>query len=98
MTIDDAYAPATDPKTHVLGRLVSALSEDAIFALSCGGGTGVLEGLARRRGEAYSAILAGHRLNSMAGEFDHWLVELTRAMAPTSRPSGCRWRKSSAKK
>ncbi len=83
----DAYAPATDPKTHALGKLVSTLAEDAIFGLSCGGGSGVLDGLGKRRGEAYSAILAGHRLNTMSGEFDHWVVELTRAMAPIFAPS-----------
>jgi hypothetical protein len=83
----DAYAPAIDAKTLVLGRLVNALAEDAIFGLSCGGGTGVLEGLAQRRGQAYSAILAGHRLNTMSGELDQWLIELARAMAPISPPT-----------
>jgi hypothetical protein len=82
----DAYAPAVDPKTHALGKLVSALAEDAIFGLSCGGGPGVLDGLGKRRGEAYAAILVGHRLNTMSGEFDHWVVELTRAMAPIFAP------------
>src|SRR5436190_16501177 len=83
----DAYAPATDPKTHALGKLVNTLAEDAIFGLSCGGGAGVLDGLGKRRGEAYSAILAGHRLNTMSGEFDHWVVELTRSMAPIFAPA-----------
>ncbi len=83
----DAYAPSIDAKTLVLARLVNALAEDAIFGLSCGGGTGVLEGLAHRRGQAYSAILAGHRLNTMAGELDAWIVEMTRAMAPIFPPA-----------
>jgi len=83
----DAYAPTPDPKTFALGRLVGALAEDAMFGLSTGGGTDVLEGLGRRRGEAYSAILAGHRLNTMSGEFDNWIVELTRAVAPICPPS-----------
>ena len=83
----DAYAPTPDPKTHALGRLVGALAEDAMFGLSTGGGTDVLEGLGRRRGEAYSAILAGHRLNTMSGELDNWIVELTRAVAPICPPS-----------
>lgn len=78
----DAYAPSTDPKTLVLGHLVCTLAEDAIFALSTGGGPAVLEGLGKRRGEAYSAVLAGHRLNTMAGEFDNWVVEMIRAVAP----------------
>ena len=83
----DAYAPSIDAKTLALARLVNTLGEDAIFGLSCGGGTGVLEGLAHRRGQAYSAILAGHRLNTMTGELDAWLVEMTRAMAPIFPPA-----------
>jgi tellurite resistance protein len=83
----DAYAPSVDPKTTVLAKLVATLAEDAIFGLASGGGFGVLEGLGKRRGEAYAAVLAGHRLNTMAGELDHWIVELTRAMAPIHPPS-----------
>lgn len=83
----DAYAPSVDAKTLVLSRLVNALAEDAIFGLSCGGGTGVLEGLGHRRGQAYSALLAGHRLSTMVGELDAWLIEMTRAMAPISPPA-----------
>src|SRR3954447_21824936 len=87
MNIDDAYAPVADAKTQVLARLVSTLAEDAMFGLSCGGGTDVLEGLGKRRGEAYSAVLAGHRLNTMTGELDNWVVELTRAVAPIYPPT-----------
>ncbi len=83
----DAYAPTPDPKTFALGRLVGTLAEDAMFGLSTGGGTDVLEGLGRRRGEAYSAVLAGHRLNTMCGEFDNWIVELTRVVAPICPPA-----------
>lgn len=83
----DAYAPVVDPKTAALARLISALSEDAIFALCTGGGVNVLEGLGRRRAEAYGAIVAGHRLTTMSTELDHWLVELTRAAAPIFPPN-----------
>ncbi len=82
----DAYAPMVDPKTAALGRLIATLAEDAIFGLSTGGGTNVLEPLGRRRGEAYQAVIAGHRLNTMSGELDHWLVEMTRAIAPIHPP------------
>lgn len=82
----DAYAPETDPKTSVLARLLAALAEDAMFGLACGGGLDVLEGLGRRRADAYSAILAGHRLNTMSNELDNWVVELTRAAAPICPP------------
>ncbi|AKU97313.1 hypothetical protein AKJ09_03977 [Labilithrix luteola] len=83
----DAYAPSIDPKTYALGRLVGALAEDGIFALASGGGPIALEGLGKRRGEAYAAILAGHRLNTMSMEFDPWVVEMTRAMAPIHAPA-----------
>ncbi len=83
----DAYAPTPDPKTYALGRLVGTLAEDAMFGLSTGGGTDVLEGLGRRRAEAYSAVLAGHRLNTMSSELDNWMVEMTRAAAPICPPS-----------
>ena len=87
MTMDDAYALAPDGKTLVLARLVSTLAEDAIFGLSCGAGTDVLDGLGKRRGEAYAAVLAGNRLNTMVTEFDNWVVELTRAVAPIAPPT-----------
>jgi hypothetical protein len=82
----DAYAPSVDPKTFVLGRLVTTLAEDAIFGLMTGAGSQVLEGLGRRRGEAYSAILSGHRLNTLSTETDPWVVEMTRAVAPIHAP------------
>lgn len=82
----DAYAPAPDLRTMALARLVAALAEDAIFALACGGGTDVLEALGKRRGEAYGAVLAGHRLNTLLGEPDAYVVEMTRAMAPVHAP------------
>lgn len=84
----DAYAPSVDDKTLGLSRLVTVLAEDAIFALAAGGGTPSLELLAKRRGEAYSAVLAGHRIHTMTTEFDPWMVALTRAMAPICPPVG----------
>ena len=83
----DGYAPIVDTKTAALGRLIGTLAEDAIFGLATGGGPNVLEGLGRRRGEAYQAVLSGHRLNTMSGELDHWLVEMTRAVAPIFPPT-----------
>ena len=52
MTLD-AYAPMVDAKTAALARLITTLAEDAIFALGTGGSATVLEGIGRRRGEAY---------------------------------------------
>jgi len=82
----DAYAPAVDAKTAVLAKLVSTLAEDAIFGISSGGGPSVLEPLGKRRGEAYSAVLSGHRLNTLSGEFDNYVVEMIRAIAPIYPP------------
>ena len=87
MTID-AYAPTQvpDPKTLALSRILTALAEDAIFTLAAGGGPQALEPVSKRRGEAYSAILGGHALNSMMNQFDHWIVEMTRVVAPIAAP------------
>jgi hypothetical protein len=82
----DAYAMVVDPRTAALARLIMTLAEDAIFGLAAGGGPQVLEGLGKRRGEAYQAVLAGHRLNTMCGELDHWIVEMVRAVAPVFPP------------
>ncbi len=82
----DAPVPTPESNLAALGRLVSTLSEDAIFGLSCGAGDSMLEGLAKRRSDAYAAVAAGHRLNTMSGEFDNWVVELTRAIAPILPP------------
>lgn len=83
----DAYAPEfVDQKTLVLNRLVTTLAEDAIFGLASGGGAAVLDGLGKRRGEAYSAILAGHRLSTMSAELDAWIIDMTRAIAPIHPP------------
>ena len=83
----DAYAAEPDTKTQNLGRLVATLAEDAIFGLAAGGGPASLDGLGKRRAEAYAAVAAGHRLNTFATEFDHWIVEMIRAAAPIHPPS-----------
>ena len=54
----DAYAAEPDNKTTVLARLVCTLAEDAMFGLAAGGGPGSLDGLGKRRAEAYAAIIA----------------------------------------
>src|SRR5205085_1448115 len=40
-----------------------------------------------RRGHAYTAILQGQRLNTLAGEPDQYMIEMTRAMAPIFPPA-----------
>lgn len=83
----DAYAPMGDPRTATLSMLVSTLAEDAIFTLAAGGGTESLDPLGKRRGEAYAGLLSGRKLIRMLTEFDHWVVEMTRMMAPVYAPT-----------
>ena len=82
-----APLPGSDPYTQALARLVGALAEDAIFALAAAGRNhaAALEGLAKRRTDAYNGVLQGARVVRM-DEFDHWLVEMTRAIAPVAPP------------
>ncbi len=79
---------ATDPYTQALSRLVGALTEDAIFALAAAprGQAATLEGLGKRRTDAYTAVLQGQRALRMNDEFDHWVVEMARAIAPVAPP------------
>jgi hypothetical protein len=83
-----APSAATDPYTQALSRLVGALCEDAVFALAAAprGQAAALEGLAKRRTEAYTAVLQGHRVLRMTEEFDHWVVDMARVIAPVAPP------------
>jgi hypothetical protein len=81
--------PAAQPADEVTGRLsslVTTLAEDAIFALAGGPPPAALEGLAKRRAEAHAAVMQGVRIPRMTEQFDAWLVELARAMAPIAPP------------
>jgi hypothetical protein len=80
--------PQGDLATHALSRLVRSLSEDAIFALA-GSGDGTssaLEGVAKRRSDAYAATVQGTRAPGLVDGFEAWLVEMARAMAPLNPP------------
>ncbi len=78
-----------DPYTHALSQLVGALTEDAVFALAAAprAQAAALEGLGKRRTDAYTAVLQGTRALRMTEDFDHWVVELTRAIAPVAPPA-----------
>jgi tellurite resistance protein len=78
--------PGGDPRTAALARLICAISEDAIFALGTGGGTASLDGLGKRRGEAYQAVGAGPPRNTKSGELDHGVGEMKRAIVPIHAP------------
>ena len=81
---------SSDTSTQALHRLVTVLSEDAIFALSAGSGDpeGTLAGLSKRRAEAYSATVQGAVLPTMTEQPEAWQVHLTRALAPIAPPVG----------
>jgi hypothetical protein len=82
------HATPADAYTQALSRLVSTLAEDAIFALSAAarGHPAALEGLGKRRTDAYTAVLQGNRALKMTEDFDRWIVEMTRAIAPVAPP------------
>ena len=72
-----------------LTQLVSALAEDTIFVLAGDEGSvsaPPFEAFARRRAEAYSAVLHGQPHATMGGTFDAWVVDLSRAIAPIAPP------------
>ncbi len=75
--------------TASLSRLVGTLAEDAIFlfAGSRDGGLSSLASLAKRRVEAYGACLRGEATPRMVDQFDAWVIELARAMAPLTPPA-----------
>ena len=81
-------APPIVVTEDALGNLVGALCEDAIFALTAGVGDliGALDGVGKRRADAYSAALAGAPHTRMTEHYDAWFVQLTRAMAPVAPP------------
>jgi hypothetical protein len=78
----------SDVATQALARLVAVLTEDAVFALSAAGSASLdaLEGVAKRRVDAYAALIQGQNLYRMTEHFNYWLVEMTRAMAPIAPP------------
>ncbi|HXX66902.1 MAG TPA: hypothetical protein VEK07_06960 [Polyangiaceae bacterium] len=84
-----APTEAGDPATESLGRLAAALGEDALFVLASGGhDKDALETLTGRRAAAYTAAVQGQPHPRMLSQFDAWLVDMARALAPVSPP---RW-------
>jgi tellurite resistance protein len=77
-----------DLASAALDRLVGVLGEDAIFVLASGSRDpkDALEGLLQRRGYAYTAAVQGVAHTRMTTQFDSWIVEMVRAMAPVSPP------------
>jgi len=84
----DAMTPQSSSLalSQALSHLLATLSEDAIFALSTGGAEAALEGLSKRRADAYATRMKGEAIHTMHDQFDAWLVEMTRAVAPIWAP------------
>src|SRR5579859_1387052 len=74
--------------TSALDRLVVVLGEDAIYVLAGGAREAkeALESLVTRRGHAYAAAVQGQPLARMGTEFEAWMVEMARALAPVAPP------------
>jgi tellurite resistance protein len=84
-----AQALGSDGATAALERLVGVLCEDAIFVLAsmAGDPKDELDGLLHRRGSAYAAAVQGRPHTRMTTQFDAWVVDMVRAMAPVAPPA-----------
>ncbi len=83
-----ARSGSLDPETRMLSRLVTTLAEDVMFALAASKDDplSLLDGLGRRRADAYGAVAHGSPTLSMVEMFDAWVVEMARVMAPLAPP------------
>lgn len=81
--------PGSDGAAAALERLVGVLGEDAIFVLASGARDpkDELDGLVQRRAQAYAAAVQGRPHSRMTAQFDGWLVDMVRAMAPVAPPA-----------
>jgi hypothetical protein len=78
----------SDLATAALDRLAGVLGEDAIYVLTSGARDPreALDGLLLRRGYAYTAAVQGQAHARMTTQFESWVVEMARALAPVSPP------------
>ncbi|HLK39217.1 MAG TPA: hypothetical protein VKU41_20790 [Polyangiaceae bacterium] len=79
----------SDGNSAALGRLVGVLGEDALFVLASGprAARDGLDGLLHRRGAAYAAVVQGQSHTRMTAQFDPWLLDMARALAPVAPPT-----------
>ncbi len=86
-TVDPlAVSPLLDPSA--VSGLVQIVTEDAIFAFAAGGDdvADTLEGLGKRRTEAYAAVLNGAQMPRMLAQYDAWVTASSRLLAPIAPP------------
>ena len=60
-----ATAAPTDPQSSALARMLCQLCEDALYTFSAGAGVAALEDIAKRRHDAYVAVLSGQRIHTL---------------------------------
>ena len=88
--MSDAHPHANDPQTAALTRLLAAVTEEIMFALSAAPGDAggdAIDGTVKRRKDAHAALLQGHPISRMTENFDAWFIDMSRAMAPIHPPS-----------
>jgi len=78
----------TDLATAALDRLVGMLGEDAMFVLAARPRDvkEALDALVPRRSPSYTAAVQGQAHTRMTMQFEAWVVEMTRMMAPIWPP------------
>ncbi|MFO0679010.1 MAG: hypothetical protein U0169_20950 [Polyangiaceae bacterium] len=81
-------APTNAPHATAFSRLVSTLSEDSFFAFASGGAAprDTLDAMAKRRHDAYMAVLSGIDALRMTTDCDRWIIDMTRTLATACPP------------
>jgi hypothetical protein len=81
--------PSSGGASAALERLLGVLCGDAIFVLASGGHDTKddLDSLLQRRSQAYAAAVQGRPHTRMTTQYEGWVVDMARAMAPVSPPA-----------
>jgi tellurite resistance protein len=84
-----SQASASDAALAALERLLGVLCGDAIFVLASGGREPKddLDSLLQRRSHAYAAAVQGRPHTRMTAQYEAWVVDMARALAPVSPPT-----------
>ena len=82
------FAFPGDGASAALARLVEVLGEDAIFVFASGASDKDVWGaLTQRRASAHTGAIHGQPHARMLTQFDAWVIDMARAMAPVSPPA-----------
>jgi tellurite resistance protein len=82
-------APASDAPSAALERLLGVLCGDAVFVLASAARDpkDELDSLLHRRSQAYAAAVQGRPHTRMTTQYEAWVVDMARALAPISPPA-----------